>query len=145
MSSVRSNDSGYSIVLVDDDAAHRMLVRRALRTALPGSTIIEIPGFRAARQALFAEPAALASLLIIDLNLGDGYGAELVAEITKSSVFKHAQLLVVSTSFLEVDVTSSYSAGAHAFLVKNTDPRLFAEEIGSAAACLIGLAPRAPA
>lgn len=141
MTGIDSTAGAPSIALVDDDAAHRMLVRRALRSVLPQLPVIELDGFRAAKSALLGPSASVPSLLIVDLNLGDGYGAELVAEIGRSTLFVRTQLLVVSTSFLDEDVGASYRAGAHGFLLKSSDPREFAAQIGAAAVCLLGLAP----
>lgn len=135
-----SPDRGFPVLLVDDDPAHRMLLKRALSALEPPPAVREADGIAAARRLLFGGAAIPLTLIIVDLNLRDGHGTALVSELRQSSSYGAAQVLIISTSSLDADVTKSYRAGAHGFVVKSDDPKRFAEEVCAAARCLVALA-----
>ncbi|MCB0345679.1 MAG: response regulator [Bdellovibrionales bacterium] len=123
------------IFLLDDDKAHRSLIRRAVLKAGIEIPFLEAGSISEAKRILFAEqkdklPAL--SLAVVDLNLGDGRGTEIVSLLRASDSYKHIRIIVLSTSQMEEDVTESREAGADAYMTKASDLLQFRKEIGEA-------------
>mgnify|MGYP001241881687 CR=1 FL=1 len=125
------------ILLVDDNPAHRTLVKRAVNKAALGNPIVEAESLKAARAILFASPETSFSLLILDLNLGDGRSTVLMAEIRSSEHKKSLPILALSTSSLPSDINESYEKGCSCFLTKSEDISVFTKQLGAAVKFLI--------
>lgn len=63
-------------------------------------------------------------LLIMDLNMPIKNGREVLGELRSSDKFRYLPVLIMSTSKAPYDISSSYDAGANAYLVK---PSTFSE------------------
>lgn len=128
-----------AIILVDDNVAHRTLVKRAMKKAGIGLEILEASGLDEARKLLFGKaPLDVEPVVaIVDLNLGDGRGTSLIKDLRASEQMKRIPILVLSTSNLESDMLDSYHSGADCYLTKSNDPTVFSIEISSGVAfCL---------
>ena len=131
-------------LIVDDDAAHRTLLKRALCKAEHRCTIIELQSLAAARQFLFADERDGSELLlaIIDLNLGDGSGVSLLAEIRRSPKFASLPIIVLSTSSLPSDIKTCYDSGADCYLTKSENIDRFGRDVVQAVTKLLSDCPR---
>ena len=127
------------IYLVDDNPAHRTLVRRAIVKAKLPYSFCESGSLLEARKQLFSSTATVLdiALLVLDLNLIDGRGSTLIAEIRASSGYKALPILVLSTSGLETDVNECLTNGANRYLTKSDDITVFTEQICEAVAALL--------
>ncbi len=123
------------ILLLDDDKAHRSLIRRAVQKAGINSPLVEAGSLAEAKRLLFPEspqqPLPL-SLAVVDLNLGDGRGTEIISLLRSSSAYADVRVIVLSTSQMEQDVAESHEAGADAYMTKASDLVQFRKEIGEA-------------
>lgn len=131
------------ILIVDDNKAHRMLVRRALEKAGLVVGIKEAQSLGQARDLLFSTTSnSLPSLVFIDLNLADGRGSELTDQMRKSKNHSDTPVVIVSTSSLESDIRESYLAGGNAYICKSADPAIFLRDIARAAAFFLAIHPQ---
>ncbi|MFN8388751.1 MAG: response regulator [Bdellovibrionota bacterium] len=129
---------GSFIFLVDDNAAHRTLVKRAIAKAGIAYSIVEAGSLEEARTRLFGKDSNVHPIItIVDLNLGDGRGTTLIAELRASSSLRDLPVLVLSTSPLENDMRESYQQGASCYLTKADDVSKFTSEIGAAVRFLV--------
>ena len=135
-----SNEAQRTIIIVDDEAAHRALIRRALqRVSVPHQTV-EFETLTAAQRGLLNGGSDIA-LLIVDLNLAGESGLVLVKELRVNNRWHELPVLVLSTSALEHDVEQSYQAGANCFVTKASDPTQFRADVRAAVEFLLRFAP----
>ncbi len=128
-----------SIFLVDDNDAHRALIKRALTKAGFGMPVLEARSVGQARTLLFnlSDNAPIVAVAVLDLNLGDGRGTELLREIRASDQYSNVPVMILSTSALTSDKDESYSCGANLFVTKGSDPASFLDQISKGVASLL--------
>lgn len=103
------------ILVVEDSSAMRAFVRAALEEAGIVRDVVEAgSGFEALR-VLPREPFELA---IIDINMPDVNGLELIRFMRSSDAHKTTPLLVISSESSERDRERGLSLGANAYLAK---------------------------
>ena len=111
--------SKHPIVIVDDDADDRGLIKDAFRE---NNADREFALLESADMLLdFLQGAAdteLPSLVLLDLNMPGKDGREALRDIKKDPKFKHIPVIVFSTSSLDKDRIISYELGANCFLTK---------------------------
>lgn len=111
--------SKHPIVIVDDDADDRGLIKDAFRE---NNADREFALLESADMLLdFLKGAAdteLPSLVLLDLNMPGKDGREALRDIKKDPKFKHIPVIVFSTSSLDKDRIISYELGANCFLTK---------------------------
>ena len=125
-----------AIFLIDDNKAHRTLIKRAIAKAGLKFAIDEADSLKRARELLF-EKNNVPLLAIVDLNLTDGRSTTLLAELRSSPKHRYLPIIVLSTSPLESDIEQCYANGANCYLIKADDTAIFTAEIAAAARFLI--------
>jgi CheY-like chemotaxis protein len=112
--------SSPRFLLIDDNPAHRALIRRILRKAGYDYPVIEADSIAAGFTALHCQRTEEQfSLVIIDFQLTDGDGRELVSAIRSDEALRATPTLMISTSPLER--SRCLAAGADAFIEKSDD------------------------
>lgn len=76
-------DDRYTILLVEDDHVDRLAIRRLMRTPAFPHHVVEAASCAEARALLATNQFDLA---LLDYDLGDGYGAEIVPELTAHDI-----------------------------------------------------------
>lgn len=114
------------VLVVDDDVAHRLMVRRALLKVSHGATVTEAESLTTGC-ATFDSGGF--SLVIVDLNLAGQSGLELIRHVRASPDGGATPLIVISTSTLESDVHAAYAAGANTFIFKSSTGADFARDL----------------
>jgi DNA-binding NarL/FixJ family response regulator len=117
------------IVLVDDNPAHRLLIKRAVRRALPEMEFKECSSYLQGVGYLVTAQGTPPELFLIDLNLGDGRGTDLVREIKKRWPTEETNVLLLSTSDLAEDRKDAQEAQVTQYVLKHDDPILFSEQM----------------
>ena len=107
-----------TILLVDDDRAHRRLFKRLLERSGIDIQIVE-GGSTAEGRELIDRHLNELKLAVFDLNLGDGRGSELAKRVKDSQ--GTFPIVVLSTSGLEFDRDEALAAGATEFITKSPD------------------------
>lgn len=111
------------ILLVDDDAAHRKLIARAVRKAAQRIEIVEASNLDQADELLAQHWGAL-ELVLLDLNLDGHCGLDLLIDRDRSKSLE-PPVVIISTSTLYSDYQAAYAAGANAYVNKSHDTRSF--------------------
>jgi CheY-like chemotaxis protein len=115
------------ILLADDDADDRLLVRDSLAECnFPGQVHFVEDGEELmnylTRQGKYADALAHPSpgLVLLDLNMPRKSGREALREIKSDPRFKRIPVVVFSTSQADADIAATYELGANAFVTKPT-------------------------
>lgn len=108
-------DKPVRVVVVDDDAHIRRVITQELmadrRTLLVAEAASLREGKRVVREHDF-------DVILVDLNLGDGRGYDLIAHVKE--IRSNAEAVVVSVLEADDDVMRAFELGASGFLVKNS-------------------------
>ena len=124
-----------TILIVDDSPTIRRMVRVSLE-GLPGLT------FREARNGLEAIEGLVVSpvdLIVLDLNMPDMHGLDVLKFVRAQSSFKTLPVVVLTTRGDEQSRHAALAAGATLFLTKPFSPEALARDVGT----LLGLDHRA--
>jgi DNA-binding response OmpR family regulator len=124
------------VLIVDDEAAHRLMTRRALARALPDFEAIEADSIASASAAAEARLNQI-SLAVIDFNLGDECGVGVLTFLRRHRTYAQLPCIMVSTSTLEKDILRTYAEGANCCITKASDPRDYQANLGRAVRFLL--------
>ena len=120
-----------TILIVDDEPAHRMLAKRAIVQSLPAVEIREAGSVPAASEALQKDPFSLA---VLDLNLGGESALVILKMLRAEKSFEELPVIILSTSAMESDIRASYTAGANCYLTKSSNPHEYQSNLAAAVA-----------
>lgn len=98
-----------------DAAAAKRLLRH---NALDNNLVIAADGKQAISILQNSAPAELPHLLLLDLNLPDISGIDLLKRIKKEDNFKDIPVVILTGSNEDQDIQKSYDLGAKSYLVK---------------------------
>lgn len=118
-------DRVWRILLAEDSAAVRAFVEASLEQS--GDLAVEsaASGF----EALRILPRESFDLVIVDINMPDINGLELVSFMRTSDVHKDTPILLISTEATERDRKRGLDLGANAFLAKPFSPDALEETV----------------
>jgi len=118
------------VLIVDDSSATRAYLRAALET----ETELEVTEASSGFDALRILPRGHFDLFVVDINMPNINGLELISFIRQSEAHADTPLLVVSTEGAERDRARALSLGANGYLVKPFS----AESLAQAVTLLLG-------
>jgi CheY-like chemotaxis protein len=119
---MKQNTKTITILLADDDADDRLLVREAFEenhllnimdTVEDGEELMDY----LYRRGKYGE-AARPSMILLDLNMPRKSGLEALREIRADADLKSIPVVVLTTSKAEEDIIRSYELGVNSFIVK---------------------------
>ena len=116
---------GTKILVVEDSSAMRAFVRAALEEEV-GATVRDAPSGLGALSILPREPF---DLVIVDVNMPDLNGLELVAFMRKHASLAKTPILLMSTESAARDRERGLALGANAFLSKPFTPERLCEAV----------------
>ncbi|MBL8445153.1 MAG: two-component system response regulator NarL [Zoogloeaceae bacterium] len=123
------NRSSHTVVIIDDHPLFRKGLSQLLRT-IPG---FEIVGEAASgRDGLACVLEARPDLLLLDLNMKEMSGLEVLRELRRADL--DTRVVMVTVSDAEEDLVAALRAGADGYLLKDMDPESMITALQSAAA-----------
>jgi CheY-like chemotaxis protein len=122
---MKPQGKGIVILLAEDDADDRLLVREALsegrvlnelRCVEDGEELIDYLH----RRGRYADPESSPrpGLVLLDLNMPRKDGREALREIKADPDLKRIPVVVMTTSKAEEDIVRSYDLGANSYITK---------------------------
>jgi len=120
---MKQNAKTITILLADDDADDRLLVKEAFEenhllnmmdTVEDGEELMDY----LYRRGKFTENAVRPSMILLDLNMPRKSGLEALREIRADADLRSIPVVVLTTSKAEEDIIRSYELGVNSFIVK---------------------------
>ena len=119
------------IVMVEDDHGHAKLIVKNIRRANINNEIMHFDHGQPALDYLFSEEVRLNGpmLILLDLNLPDMSGTEILAEVKKDERLKRAPVVVLTTTDDKTEIQRCYDLGCNVYITKPVDYESFAGAI----------------
>ena len=123
------------IVMVEDDDGHAKLIERNIRRAGVNNEIVAFADGTNALRFLFGpdgsgEASAKRHLLVLlDLNLPDMTGVDILAKIKSNPHLKRSPVIVLTTTDDRAEIQRCYDLGCNAYITKPVNYENFANAI----------------
>ena len=119
------------IVMVEDDHGHAKLIEKNIRRANISNEIIHFDHGQPALDYLFSEDVRANGpmLILLDLNLPDMQGTDILAEVKKDERLKRVPVVVLTTTDDKVEIRRCYDLGCNVYITKPVDYESFAGAI----------------
>ena len=114
------------VLVVEDSSAMRAFVRAALED---GGVVTEVVEAQSGFEALRILPREAFDLAIVDINMPDVNGLELIRFMRTSLAHKNTPLLIISSEASAKDRERGLSLGANAYLAKPFTAEALAEAV----------------
>jgi two-component system chemotaxis response regulator CheY len=111
-------------LIVDDSPTIRRMVMASLRDVCPGGFAEAASGLEALEQ-LSLGPAAL---MVLDLNMPDMHGLEVLKFVRAHQGFRRLPVIVLTTRGDESSRAAAMAAGASVYMTKPFVPRALADQ-----------------
>ncbi len=119
------------ILLVEDNHGDVLLTKKAFKNGKVANNITVAANGIEALQALRHEGKFASTptpdIVLLDLNLPQKSGRDVLAEIKADENLKHIPVVVLTSSKAELDVVKSYNLHANSYIVKPVNLEKFAE------------------
>ena len=124
-----------SIVMIEDDEGHARLIEKNIRRAGIMNDIKHFTDGTSALRYLFDDPAGPThngpSLILLDLNLPDMSGTDILARIKgpDAGPVKRTPVVVLTTTDDKVEIQRCYDLGCNVYITKPVNYESFAQAI----------------
>ena len=122
-----------NIVMIEDDEGHARLIERNIRRAGISNDVHHFLDGTSALDYLFNHVEGPArngpALVLLDLNLPDMSGTEILARIKSEPKMKRTPVVVLTTTDDKVEIQRCYDLGCNVYITKPVNYESFAEAI----------------
>jgi CheY-like chemotaxis protein len=124
-----------TIVLIEDDPGHARLIEKNVRRAGVNNEIIPFTDGTSALAFLFGRgsggerTASAALLVLLDLNLPDMSGIDILRQIKEDEHLKRVPVVVLTTTDDKLEIQRCYDLGCNVYITKPVDYEGFASAI----------------
>ena len=124
-----------SIVMIEDDEGHARLIEKNIRRAGVNNQIIPFTSGSAAMDFLFGPDKTgnvskgKALLVLLDLNLPDMTGIDILGKIKQNEHLKRSPVVVLTTTDDATEIQRCYDLGCNVYITKPVDYESFANAI----------------
>jgi DNA-binding response OmpR family regulator len=129
------NAHPVTIVMIEDDDGHARLIERNIRRAGVTNEIVALESGHAAIEYLLGEDGSgavnskRALLILLDLNLPDMSGVDILQKIKTNTHIKRSPVVVLTTTDDEREIQRCYDLGANVYITKPVNYENFAHAI----------------
>jgi len=122
-----------TIVMIEDDEGHARLIERNIRRAGISNQIRHFTDGTSALEFLFnGQEGPLLngpSLVLLDLNLPDMSGIDILARIKAEPAMKRMPVVVLTTTDDKIEIQRCYDLGCNVYITKPVNYESFADAI----------------
>jgi CheY-like chemotaxis protein len=129
------NANAVTILLIEDDPGHARLIEKNVRRAGVNNTIVPFTDGTSALEHLFGVDDAgmrlvkLPTLVLLDLNLPDMSGTDILARIKEDELTRRAPVIVLTTTDDKQEIQRCYDLGCNVYITKPVEYESFAVAI----------------
>jgi len=124
-----------TIVMIEDDEGHARLIERNIRRSGVNNQILPFTNGTAATRYLFGgdgsgfDHKGEALLILLDLNLPDMTGIEILRKIKENKYLKSTPVVVLTTTDDSMEINRCYELGCNVYITKTVNYDSFANAI----------------
>ncbi len=124
-----------TIVMIEDDEGHARLIERNIRRSGVNNEIISFGNGTEAKKYLFGDSgtgplhSGRALLILLDLNLPDMTGMEILREIKRDKYLRTSPVVVLTTTDDSQEIKRCYELGCNVYITKPVNYESFANAI----------------
>ncbi|MGE5157199.1 MAG: response regulator [Gemmatimonas sp.] len=124
-----------TIIMIEDDEGHARLIERNIRRSGVNNEILPFSNGTDALSYLFgtdgtgARHRGHAFLILLDLNLPDMTGIEILRQLKESRYLKSAPVVVLTTTDDSQEIKRCYELGCNVYITKPVNYESFANAI----------------
>ncbi|QAY76033.1 response regulator [Sphingosinicella sp. BN140058] len=122
-----------NIVMIEDDEGHARLIEKNIRRAGISNSIRHFTDGTSALHYLFEAPEGPAkngpALVLLDLNLPDMSGTDILARIKSEGPLRRTPVVVLTTTDDKVEIQRCYDLGCNVYITKPVNYENFADAI----------------
>jgi CheY-like chemotaxis protein len=129
------NGIPVTILLIEDDPGHARLIEKNVRRAGVGNAIRHFDNGTTAMAYLFgsgpdgARTASTSLLILLDLNLPDMSGIDILASVKSDEHLKRTPVIVLTTTDDKMEIQKCYDLGCNVYITKPVEYEGFATAI----------------
>jgi CheY-like chemotaxis protein len=127
------SEHSVNIIMVEDDDGHARLIEKNIRRAGIANPIRHFIDGTSALNYLFNSPDGPAhngpALILLDLNLPDMSGIDILAKIKADPRLKRTPVVVLTTTDDKIEIQRCYDMGANVYITKPVNYESFAKAI----------------
>lgn len=130
-----SEQTPVTIVMIEDDEGHARLIEKNIRRAgvnneiKPFATGLDALGYLLGSDGTGWQHKGEALLILLDLNLPDMSGADILQKIKQSPGLYMAPVVVLTTTDDRREIQRCYDLGCNVYITKPVDYEQFAQAI----------------
>lgn len=119
------------IVMVEDDHGHARLIEKNIRRANISNEIAHFADGGTALDYLFSDEVKANGplLILLDLNLPDMSGTDILAKVKSDERLRRAPVVVLTTTDDKTEIQRCYDLGCNVYITKPVDYESFADAI----------------
>ena len=120
-----------TIIMVEDDEGHARLIEKNIRRAGVYNEIRTFASGTGALEHLFSHEVRNAGpfLVLLDLNLPDMHGLDVLAKLKSDEKLRRAPVVVLTTTDDQREVQRCYDMGANVYITKPVEYESFSQAI----------------
>ncbi|MGE0046357.1 MAG: response regulator [Hyphomonadaceae bacterium] len=116
-----------TIVMIEDDEGHRRLIERNIQRAGVNNDIVHCANV--AEGLDYLNGARGPKLVLLDLNLPDGSGIDVLAKMKSSDALRRTPVIVLTTTDDKDEIQRCYDLGCNVYITKPVDYQAFSDAI----------------